>query len=301
MPGMHPTRKFAREQAGKALDHVAFEIGRGARSRRPDTVHDLRIAIRRFTQTLRAMEPCFSRPKTRKIRRRLKQVMAAAGQVRDCDVALKLLSKSKREEADALKSAFQSRRKDHERALAALLKGWIERKASIKWRARLEDALERAPNAGATPVENSARRVLRPMTQEFLAWGGKLAKAKSSPDQLHGFRMAVKKFRYTLDLFAPLYGAALAEWKEKVKRVQVLLGDMHDCRVVRGMVSDYKGVNKVDAWLKRRQRKGAEAFQQYWVQEFGDPGAARSWMDCLQGPARKKPAASVRGKSTAVA
>ena len=39
--------------------------------------------------------------------------------------------------------------------------------------------------------------------------GRKAIDAKRPPDELHAFRLKTKRFRYTLELFSPLYGAGM--------------------------------------------------------------------------------------------
>src|SRR5678815_1939319 len=90
------TRKFAYDQAYRRLGRLAFQINQTVRSRDAEAVHDLRVAIRRFSQVLRVFKPCFRGKEVRKIRRELKQIMVLAGEVRNCDIALQLMSKSQR-------------------------------------------------------------------------------------------------------------------------------------------------------------------------------------------------------------
>src|ERR1041384_4280770 len=115
------TRQFAVEQAHKLLGKLAFQISRTLKSRDPNSVHDLRVSIRRFSQALAVHEVCFSARHVKKIRRRLKAMMIPAGQVRDYDIAIKLLSKSKLAEAAGWRSQFQNQRKQAERELISVL------------------------------------------------------------------------------------------------------------------------------------------------------------------------------------
>ena len=90
------TRKFALDQAERRLGRLAFQINRTAKSRDTEAVHDLRVAVRRFSQVLRLFKPYFRGKEVRKIRRELKQMMGLAGEVRNCDIALKLMAKANR-------------------------------------------------------------------------------------------------------------------------------------------------------------------------------------------------------------
>lgn len=289
MPALPETRKFARENADKLLDRLAFEIGRCARSRRPESVHDLRITIRRFAQVLRVFDSVISRAQTRKIRKTLKKILAAAGEVRDCDVALRLLAKSNGAGARTWKSVLQNRRKERERVLTASLKVWIDRKSSLKWRAHLQQALEPQHNVRVRPLAETVQGILRKMAADFLDRGNRLAHRKAAHG-LHGFRIHVKKFRYTLELFAPLYGPSLRAWQEKIKRIQTLLGDIHDCEMARELVADTKKI-----WLKNRQKKKRAEFLECWAETFD--GSAKVFVDALTFAPGKKPVARIAAKS----
>src|SRR5208337_1689733 len=47
----------------------------------------------------------------------------------------------------------------------------------------------------------------------------------------HATRIAAKKLRYTLETYAPLYRRELKKPFARIKRLQDLLGDIHDCDV----------------------------------------------------------------------
>ena len=44
-------------------------------------------------------------------------------------------------------------------------------------------------------------------------------------------RIATKRLLYTLETFLPAYGENMAKSLEAIKRIQQLLGEMHDCNV----------------------------------------------------------------------
>jgi CHAD domain-containing protein len=305
------TRRFAREQADRLLGRLAFQIGRAIKSRNAEAIHDLRVTIRRFVQALRAFKPCFQGKALRKIRRELKQIIDVAGEVRNHDIALKLLAKSTRAERTGLQSKIQSGRREAERSLITLLKRWLERKSSLKWRTALEAAAAGTQeDSYKRPLAQTARQMLPGMAQDFFEQGDEAAGAKAVPRELHRFRITSKRFRYTLELFTPLYGASLNPKLEAIRRGQALLGDINDFETVRNMLAQYDGAEATTAWLKRRQRKRLLEFREYWEATFSKE-ERRSWIDFLkhlphEPRAQKKPASrtvpeSRRQSSTAVA
>jgi CHAD domain-containing protein len=297
------TRKFAGQNAARLLGRLAFQMNLTKKAPDAGSVHDLRVSIRRFAQALAVFKPCFQGKETRKIRRRMKKLRMLAADVRNFDIALKLLSKSRTAEAARLRPKLESQRKESGRILIGALKRRMERKSSLKWRTALESALAGGNSAGCRiAVEETARSVLPRMAKDFLERGNAASEAKASLEKLHAFRIASKKFRYTLELFAPLYGSALKSWLESIQRIQTLLGDINDCVTVAQMLSDYKGGGAVAGWLKKRQRRKVEEFSRCWQEEFGGREGARNRLRSLShpqetSPALKKPVARSRTAS----
>ena len=82
---------FARRETARRWQRLSFEIARGATNRDEETVHDVRVAIRRLSQALRIFAPLLGEKQSRKLRKSLRPLLDAAAEVRDVDIALKLL------------------------------------------------------------------------------------------------------------------------------------------------------------------------------------------------------------------
>ena len=266
-----PTTRFARRQARRLLTDLRREFALAADAPSPDAVHDLRVAIRRFRQALIVFRAAFPARQCRKIHKKLKQVMHRAGEVRNCDIAAILIPKLDARIAPQLRPHLQKDRETAEGKLTQTLRRLSDRKLPAKWRARL--GLNRA-----TATNGSARRALSPATHrrvaematEFLNLGEKAMDPKTSADDIHRFRIASKKFRYTLELVEPSYGAELTPWLERVKAVQSVLGDANDCETVRRMASKWGAPDDLIAKLDKRQNRKVKKFRREWD---GEPGA----------------------------
>lgn len=301
MTGSTETRRFAAEQVEKLIGQLAYQMSRTQKSHDPGPVHDLRVAIRRFEQLFTVFPACFHGKDVKKIRRRLKEIMAQAGALRDCDIALKLLSKSKEKEAGGLLVKVRSLRKEAERILLGTLRRWKERKSSLKWRTRLQVAPASAKETPPT-VEEAAERKLPRMAKGFFNCGKKAAQDAGSARELHAFRIITKKFRYTLELLAPVYGPGLSDRVERIKSLQSVLGGINDCVTVRQLIAQPAG-SAVDDELKKKQRKQTRRFQRQWTEEFAGHENTRQWIAYLNGsegqrrPARKPVARSLSVES----
>lgn len=124
---------FARERLRELIDKAVFEMHNSARLRDPESVHKMRVAIRRFQQALRVFDQYVPKDSSRKVKREMRDVMKAAGELRNRDIALELLDGH-----DALKKILRQQRLEAKRHLAAILQDASRPDLSIKWRTRLE-------------------------------------------------------------------------------------------------------------------------------------------------------------------
>jgi CHAD domain-containing protein len=277
------TYVFAVAQATRLLERLAFQINGAVHSPRAGAIHDLRVAIRRFSQVLSACNTCFPRRPVRKMRRRLKLIMTLAGEVRDSDVALQLIAAAG---AIPLEAKLHARRKAAAKSLLASLKHWTARKSVSKWRSALESGIP-PRELRQSKAEAFAHRELPRLAARFFREGARAATPEASAGERHRFRLAAKKFRYTLELFAEFYSPAAAHWIAQVKELQSLLGAINDCRAVRDLVDTLGGNPKIEASLKKRQRRKSLEFRRAWTARFGAADTARQWIERLSHPPRK--------------
>src|SRR5262245_8600949 len=83
--------EFARKQVCELLERLEGEVANVCRNSGPDSIHDLRVSIRRVTQALRALKGVFPGRSTKTIRRTLRAMMNIAAEIRNRDIALELL------------------------------------------------------------------------------------------------------------------------------------------------------------------------------------------------------------------
>jgi hypothetical protein len=145
----------------------------------------------------------------------------------------------------------------------------------------------RAPewNASGNSGEN-ARCILPRMAREFFALGRTAAKPEAAPAQLHAFRLSAKRFRYTLELFEPMYGPMLAARLEQVRKIQSVLGERQDCVVLDERLRKRAGstgpLRDVLAKLNAEGRALEEKFRRYWRETFDPAGAEALWVRYLE-------------------
>jgi len=80
-------------------------------------------------------------------------------------------------------------------------------------------------------LDDAAERIVRVRLGELCA----LAAKSQRPDrveELHDARIAAKRLRYVLEITAPCFGPYAETATKKVKALQDLLGEIHDCDVM---------------------------------------------------------------------
>jgi CHAD domain-containing protein len=128
---------YALERGSLLLRRLAFQMHRAARLRDPESIHDLRVSIRRFQQCLAVFGQFFPRGQAKKIRRRLHQIMQVAGEIRNRDIALELLEKSSLPLDITLQGRWREEARQVHGELVRLLGRWGRRDLSRRWGSRL--------------------------------------------------------------------------------------------------------------------------------------------------------------------
>jgi CHAD domain-containing protein len=97
-----------------------------------------------------------------------------------------------------------------------------------------------------------------------------LSKAALVPDASeaqHDLRIAAKRLRYVLELFASCLGGKGAEEAGRAARqLQSTLGDLHDCDLMLGKI---EGIGSVEALLRERRERLFREFVTLWQAEAG--------------------------------
>jgi CHAD domain-containing protein len=198
-------------------------------------VHQLRVATRRAAAALRAFRDALPRKLLKDMKRSLRALRRAAGDARDWDVFLAALPDAKPLAAATAKPAldflvgyaFGERAAAQERLTAAATEAgaeFVERSAALPHRARAPQESDAPANFGAL-----AARQLGGLFREFTA---EVESNPAEPDALHALRIAGKRLRYAIEIFADCFPPVIKESVyPAVERVQEVLGDVQDASV----------------------------------------------------------------------
>lgn len=115
----------------------------------------------------------------------------------------------------------------------------------------------------AGPLRPNVARIVRTRLEELRGLS-EAALAPSASELQHEMRIAAKRLRYVLELFAPCLGKEAGEARSAAKRLQAALGDLHDCDL---MLDKVEGIGSVEAILRERRERLFHEFVGLWQAE----------------------------------
>ncbi len=125
----------------------------------------------------------------------------------------------------------------------------------------------------AQSAAENARLVLPKMARKYFDAGRKAIEGKRPPDKLHGFRLKTKQFRYTLELFRPVYGPNLDRYLKALRELQSALGKVSDYQAIQRVLSSDKELKKqIEHTLKGKIKD----LRQSW-RAFDSDGQLKRW------------------------
>lgn len=191
-----------------------------------DDIHDLRTALRRCRTMADVLQQVNPAPGWRKLKQGSRELFQVMGKLRDTQVERLWIKKLARP-GDALRKQMLlllAREEAGQRKIAGKTLADFDRKTWRKWSRKL------ATKARFFPLESVVfqRLALVELNQavELL----QLARKRPSSIAWHRVRIALKRFRYIVENFMP---QRYEVWVEDLKRLQDLLGDVHDLDVLR--------------------------------------------------------------------
>ena len=249
--------RFASGRLLPLLDNFAKEIGGVREGADIEYIHRMRVASRRLRAALPLFEPCFPKKQYRLWATELKKVTRALGEARDADVQIDFLrSYAKKLKRRGAGTGRAGRSAKSTEALLREIGRFLTR--MVKKRVGLQkEVLNALTGLEQSGVIGDMRETLASVTRDKSRFPRRACAAGipavaadriasgldtflsyepyiSDPDAIlehHAMRIAAKKLRYTMEVYAPVYRLGLGKSLRRVKKVQEILGDIHDCDV----------------------------------------------------------------------
>jgi CHAD domain-containing protein len=125
-------REYVQQQTAKLLRRLAQEVDRAAKDADEEAIHDLRVAIRRLKRCLQVFSQFYPKRERKDVRRSLTELMDAAGEVRDRDIAAQLLQKTGVKSGSPVLQRLAEERTQAWEKLSAKLQDWKTPQIELK-------------------------------------------------------------------------------------------------------------------------------------------------------------------------
>jgi CHAD domain-containing protein len=256
----------------------------------PEHVHQLRVGTRRAGAALDIFALCLPRKVYRSTRKRIRNIRRTAGEARDWDVFL-------------LELASRRPRTEKQQPGLDFLIGYAEAHRMMA-QTHLEDSTAKYPFDYDRFIAETVAGVHKPQADHLHTLGDlarpwltgllqELAQAEARDlndyANLHQVRIAGKRLRYAMEVFADCFAAPFRdELYPAVEEMQEILGCANDSHVALGRLeairarmrvtrpADWKrlhtGVDSLLRYHKQRLPRQRQAFQEWWLR-WQDSGA----------------------------
>ncbi len=256
-------------------ERAVAEAEKASPDLQPDPVHDLRVAIRRcrsMAEALRSVDPL---PLWKEFRRSAKPLFSALGELRDTQVMKEWVCRLSPAN-DSLRAALllvldtrEIEQKNQARtALAA-----FDRDRWHKLAKKLNARSRRHP-PGSLIFQHLALERWRVARRLHAA-----AMRRTNAVALHQLRIGIKRFRYTVENFLP---ELHREWSSDLKRMQDVLGEIHDLDVLSAQVSATAADEPLrSSWQNRISKEYATRLSEYRARMTGPASLWKQWRAAL--------------------
>ncbi len=233
------------------MSQTLKEADKAAQDFAADPVHDLRVALRRCRSMAEGLRAIDSDPSWKKMRKRGKDLFSSLGELRDCHVLMEWTEKLGAEDDPAVPALLDYCRV-REQGLKQTAQAALQRFDRRQWQSWARSLSRRTARLrlGSEPFQSLA---LERWTQARRLHNR--AAQNGSAAAFHRLRIGLKKFRYVIENFLP---EQHQEWAAGLKRMQDLLGEIHDLDVLWATVSGAGILAGEEAWRRWQDRVNAE-------------------------------------------
>ena len=287
-PAEHRGLTHWMERVLKELEHVQKEP-------EADAVHDLRVAIRRCRSVGAVMQEVDPDPAWREMRRVPRKLFRRLGELRDAQVMDEWVKKLATED-DSVRAQLQTAFAKNEPELRQRALRAAERFDDKAWE-RLERKLQKRARL-VQPGSLAAECLAVERFEEAKELHTKAQRTENS-QSWHQLRIGLKRLRYTVESLLP---EQYALWSDNLKRLQDLLGEVHDLDVLAAMVREIASPAALDArhaWEETIRRERGQRIDGYRQLTLGKTSIWNDWRQGLPQGKRLGLAAMARLRATA--
>jgi CHAD domain-containing protein len=232
-------QRYAANALAQRMGQMREQLAPVRQGKDIEALHQMRVASRRLRAALAIFADALPKAKVKRWRKQVRRVTRALGAARDADVQIAFVEQVLQQMSDrklhgGLKrlSLRLGQRRERMQAKVEAAMDELERSALFTTMPRDLHAINvEAQMAGVDDHSDSLRRharnVIQRRLEELLAYQ-QYVNQQHMVEQLHEMRIAAKRLRYTMEVFADVYGEEMERPLKHIRRVQTQLGDVHD-------------------------------------------------------------------------
>lgn len=230
------------------LSAMQAEVEGVMTSRDIEYIHRMRVASRRLRSSFAIFSDSFPKKDYTLYAKDIRAVTKALGAARDLDVQLELLQQLHPQFSDPTLAPGVNRlqlrlRQQRQNAQTRVIKAMktldddetLRRIArwAAPWLEKVESVYLYSPALFELAFSSIKARL-----QEVMAFD-ELVRVETNVAELHAMRISAKHLRYTMEIFETLYGDELKPFISQAKKLQDLLGSIHDADVWTEMIPNF--------------------------------------------------------------
>ena len=248
------------------------ELGNLRSKQSADTVHDLRVSLRRCRSVAAVMEEIDPHLDWEEMRKAARKLFRALGELRDAHVMTDWVNQLQ-PESDSLKTKMLEALAFTEKAAQEKASRQAERFDAKAWKALSRSLTSRVRRV---PLDGDAAHCLALERLEESRELHRRAMRTESEKPWHALRIGVKRFRYTAESLLP---TVHGEWSDSLKRVQDVLGNIHDLDMLAEMLKKTRTEEDVhDDWNARIEDERHKNQDRYRQLALGTTSIWTSWL-----------------------
>ena len=206
----------------------------------PESIHKLRVAVRRLRSAMRLLRPYYDAGQLRRLRAPVDILAAPLGEVRDLDVAL-----------EPLRVYLNTLHEDRRRALDPMIWDWTQRRRltqhSVTEFLDHDDyrrGLSRLRSFARTASATRAERVCDSLPAVIWSHYGAVRRFEPAMQDapllvLHELRIEIKRLRYLLEFFEEILDDRASALIKQLADFQGNLGALHDAGTLGDLVAAF--------------------------------------------------------------
>lgn len=221
----------------RSVEALQIEVDGVRKSEDIEYIHRMRVASRRLRSALGIFIGILPEKKKAVWIRHIRKLTRALGEARDTDVQIDLVSQIYNGVKDPkckpglnrILLRLTQQREGLQADVLSALNDLEKSKVCPQIQSRFSP-LATGTKETTPPLYQLAYSIINEKLNDFLSYEVYLRQPDNTA-MLHEMRIAAKRLRYSMEIFAPIYPDELSQPLQAARKSQQLLGDIHDCDV----------------------------------------------------------------------